>query len=117
MNDLLSLIIFILVSLGLSSLWSISEIFQRPRNFVAKYFPTIIRKALLCMECSSFWIAAGLALFVFNPVSKIIVLNAPFDQFFLISHFVTSIFCGVVIHLLVQVSNNFKLFINYFEGN
>jgi hypothetical protein len=54
------------MSVGFASIWSIAEIFTYPRFLVAKHFPAPIRKMMLCMECSSFWIAGFLSIFFFG---------------------------------------------------
>jgi hypothetical protein len=61
-----NLICFLFVSCGISAIWSLSELFTPVRNFVAKRAPKFLRKMLLCMECSSFWIGL-LCNFVFFP--------------------------------------------------
>jgi hypothetical protein len=66
-----NLISYLIISIGCSFLWSLSEIFMPSRNFVAKYFPQFFRKMLLCMECSSFWIGCFVSLFIFSyPYSE-----------------------------------------------
>jgi hypothetical protein len=62
----INLISYLIISLGCSALWSLSELFIPVRNFVAKRFPHFFRKMLLCMECSSFWIGCFVSLFIFS---------------------------------------------------
>lgn len=59
------LLTYIILSLGVSFVWSFSDIFIPIRNFVAKI--PYIRRPLLCPECSSFWIGLFTALF-YNPL-------------------------------------------------
>lgn len=58
-------LIYLFLCLGLTYAWSDTEASRPFRNFVARI--PIIRKPLLCHECSSFWISLGLSLFI-NPL-------------------------------------------------
>lgn len=93
------LIGYLLISVGCSYLWSLSEIFMPIRNFVAKTFPHFLRKMLLCMECSSFWIGLFISLFVFPfPLNNLLNL-----------FFISSIMGGVSTFLTVKILTNLNL--------
>lgn len=89
------LIIYLLITIGCSCLWSLSDIFMPLRNFVAKYIPNPLKKMLLCMECSSFWIGLTLG-FIF-----------PFLINFNI--FLQSLFGGIITYLFVKVLNKYNV--------
>jgi len=61
----MSLIIYLLTSLGVCYAWSDTEISVPLRNRVAKI--PFLSKPLLCHECSSFWISLAISFFI-NPV-------------------------------------------------
>jgi len=63
--ELIYLIIFLLISVASSQLWSNSKICGYIRRFIVKI--PFIRDVLLCPSCSSFWIAMFVSLF-FNPL-------------------------------------------------
>ena len=65
--NLESIIIFVLISISFSVMWSLSDIMSPLRNFTVKL--PYIRRALLCPECSSFWIGLFVSVFIFNPFS------------------------------------------------
>lgn len=77
------LLTYVLLSLGVSFMWSFSEIFAPIRNLVARI--PYIRKPLICPECSSFWMGI-LTSFFYNPLISTI-------------GFVSYPFCGLVVHL------------------
>lgn len=77
------LLTYILLSLGVSFMWSFSEIFAPVRNLVARI--PYIRKPLICPECSSFWMGILTSLF-YNPLFNTL-------------GFVSYPFCGLVVHL------------------
>ena len=97
--NLANLLVFILLSCGISHLWSYSEIFQKMRNLVAKI--PYIRKPLICPECSSFWMGV-FCCFFFNPFIYLNLFNI--------------IFCGIITYiscvLLFKILN--KLEVNQF---
>jgi hypothetical protein len=96
---MLNLLIYLIVSLGCSCLWSLSEIFQPSRNFVAKYFPALFRKMLLCMECSSFWVGLFISLFIF-----------PFPLLEVSPNFIINSICGgVSTYFFVKILINTKI--------
>lgn len=90
MYEIFTLISFILVSVGVSHLWSFSEIFRPVRNLVARI--PYIRKPLICPECSSFWIGLFVSFFI-NPFNV----------------FLGYIFCGVISYIICVYlyKNNF----------
>jgi hypothetical protein len=63
-------LIFLLSAIGASQMWSNSKIMGYVRRKLVLRIP-IVRDALLCPVCSSFWIAVFLSI-VFNPLSGII---------------------------------------------
>lgn len=64
----MALLIYFIVSLGLTYGWSDTEASRPFRNLIARI--PYIRKPLLCQECSSFWISLFLSLFI-NPLESI----------------------------------------------
>ena len=62
---MLSLIVFLLVAISLSQLWSHSKVFFPIRKFLTRI--PIIRDALLCPPCASFWVALSFS-FILNPL-------------------------------------------------
>lgn len=86
---MLDLIIYLLISLGCSCLWSLSDIFMPLRNIVAKHIPNPFKKMLLCMECSSFWIGALIG-FIYPFLSNYNIL-------------LQSIFGGIITHFFVKI--------------
>ena len=59
------IIVFLLLSVSVSQMWSFAKIFIPIRNMIAKM--PLISKPLLCPECSSFWIGVATSLF-YNPL-------------------------------------------------
>lgn len=94
---MLELIVYLLISIGCSCLWSLADVFIPARNFVAKKVPNPIKKMLLCMECSSFWIGLVVA-FMFCPFPD---LRIPF--------YLCPIFCGIITHLCVRLLNKHEI--------
>jgi hypothetical protein len=82
------------ISVGCSALWSLSEIFAPIRNIVAKYFPSFLRKMLLCMECSSFWIGCFVSLFILSYPN------------FGVYYYFNPICGGITTFLVVKILNN-----------
>lgn len=68
--NIFNLIVYILISVSASHLWSYSEIFASLRNRVAK--TPLLNKFLLCPECSSFWIGIFSSIFLINPFNSLI---------------------------------------------
>jgi hypothetical protein len=62
---MVDLIIFLLISIAVSQLWSNSKIFGYVRRFIVNI--PIVRDILLCNVCASFWMALFVSLF-FNPL-------------------------------------------------
>jgi len=94
-------LLYLIISVGCSALWSLSEIFTPLRNYVAKYFPTFLRKMLLCMECSSFWIGLFVSLFLF-----------PYPYVFtggLFYYIIGSICGGISTYITVKIILNLKI--------
>jgi uncharacterized membrane protein len=83
-----NLILYIIISLSFSYMWSFSEIFRPVRNFVAKII--LVNKMLLCPECSSFWIGIFTVLFIYNP-------------FILEFKIINAIVCGLINHLIASI--------------
>ena len=74
---------YIILSLGVSFMWSFSEIFSPVRNLVARI--PYIRKPLICPECSSFWMGVLTSLF-YNPLFNLL-------------GYYSYPFCGLSVHL------------------
>jgi hypothetical protein len=66
---MIEFIIYLFCCLGVSYAWSDTEASVPLRNFIS-YIP-VIRKPLLCHECSSFWISLGISFFI-NPFYEIV---------------------------------------------
>jgi len=82
------LIIFLLLALGVSHIWNYSKLFLKARNTAAKI--PYIRYALICPECSSFWIGLFVAFF-YNPL-LVMPLWAGVK--------LSSILCGVISYII-----------------
>jgi len=83
-----ALLIYILISLSFSYMWSFSEIFRPVRNFVAKI--PIIKKPMLCPECASFWFGVFVYLFVLDP-------------FVIHTGLISSVIFGLIVHLCASI--------------
>lgn len=64
----MTFIIYLFCCLGVSYAWSDTEVSIPLRNMVAKV--PYISKALLCHECSSFWISLFISMII-NPLGDI----------------------------------------------
>ena len=93
-------IVYLMICLGITYAWSDTEIFVPMRNFIANI--PYIHKALLCHECSSFWISLAISFFI-NPIDE-------YTYFFISNIFCA--FCGFFINLLF-VRNKFVNFREY----
>lgn len=80
---------YLLLSISTSYMWGFADIFKPVKNKIS-YIP-YIRRALLCPECSSFWIGL-LVSFFYNPLFLNIKLP-----------FLTNVFCGLVTHFVFSV--------------
>ncbi len=59
----MSLIIFILCTLGVTNIIVFGEIFDRPRNWVDRVFHySMLNKLIQCTTCMGFWVGLGLSL-------------------------------------------------------
>lgn len=83
----MNFIIYLICCLGVAYAWSDTEASVPFRNLVAKI--PYIRNALLCHECSSFWISLLLS-FLFNPIKG---ETLPYIDNFLLA------FCGFFANL------------------
>lgn len=83
----MSLLVYLILSLGVCYAWSDTEAARPFRNFVAKI--PYVRTPLLCHECSSFWISLFLTLFI-NPLN---------DYTYSFASNILSAFCGFFINL------------------
>lgn len=92
----MDIVVYLLISLSLSQLWSHSKIFSYIRIFLVKI--PLIRDALLCPVCSSFWIGLFVSLFL-NPL-------LPFFSNIIIS----SISCAVINYGIFGILLKFKIF-------
>jgi hypothetical protein len=70
---MVDLLIFLLIAISTSQLWSNSKIFGYVRRIIVKI--PIIRDALLCPPCASFWVGIFVSLF-FNPIAALLPLIA-----------------------------------------
>jgi len=80
-------ILFLLLSVSVSQMWSFAKIFIPIRNIIAKI--PLINRPLLCPECSSFWIGVATSL-LYNP------LRGEFN------FIVATAFAGLLTHLVVS---------------
>ena len=99
MNNIFQFFAFLFLSCGISVIWSLADIFQKTRNFVAKKVPNPLKRMLLCMECSSFWIGVIVSILFFT-IFRDINLNQYFNYFS----------GGVITHLFIKVANRFGIF-------
>lgn len=97
-----TLICFLFVSCGISAIWSLSDIFMPVRNLVAKYAPGFLRKMLLCMECSSFWIGFFCTFVFFQPITATENLN-------FIGGIISAIYGGAATYLTIKIINKKEL--------
>lgn len=95
-----TLFIYILIAVGCSCLWSLSDIFMPFRNYVAKNIPNPFKKMLLCMECSSFWIGFFIG-FLINPLPYYFTYSWHF-----LNTLVSSICGGIITYLFIKIANN-----------
>lgn len=98
------LFIYILITVGCSCLWSLSDIFMPVRNYVAKHFPNPLKKMLLCMECSSFWIGFLIG-FIINPLPEYFVYRS-----YIVQMVLSAICGGIITYLTVKIGSNKQLF-------
>lgn len=85
---MVELVVFILVSLGISAAWNLADIFEYPR-LLAGFIP-YLNKPLLCPECNSFWIGIFVSLFL-NPINSLTYIG------------LSNFFCGIISHLIAVV--------------
>lgn len=90
---LLGVIVFLLLSIGTSHLWSHSDIFSPVRNFIALKFHPFFSRLFLCPECSAFWIGIAIS-FCFNPLAGVLVYKV---------HWLSHVFCGVITYLFASL--------------
>lgn len=69
---MLELLFFIIISVAASQMWSHSTIFSWIRRKIVKI--PLVRDALLCAVCSSFWIGLLISFFI-NPLIAYGVLS------------------------------------------
>ena len=65
----MNILLFLLITISLSQLWSHSKVMSPLRIWITKV--PIVRNALLCPPCSSFWVAFGFS-FLLNPLVNIL---------------------------------------------
>lgn len=99
MNNIFQFFAFLLLSCGISVIWSLSDIFLKTRNLIAKRVPNPLKKMLLCMECSSFWIGVIVSI-VFFTIFREISLNQYLNYFS----------GGVITHLFIKIGNRYQIF-------
>lgn len=97
-----TIIIYLLITIGISCLWSLADIFIPARNFVAKNLKGIFSKMLLCMECSSFWIGFFVG-FIYKPFNLLIFSNI------ILNNIILAVFGGIITHLFVKILNKHKI--------
>jgi hypothetical protein len=95
LSSVVVLLVYLLSCLGVAYAWSDTEISVPIRNLVARI--PYIRNALLCHECSSFWISLGLS-FLINPLKDL-------DQIFPFSNNLMLAFCGFFANLYFTRKN------------
>jgi len=84
----MNIILYCIISLGLCYAWNDTDIARPLRNKIARI--PHISNALLCHECSSFWVGLGLSCFI-NPVDE--YCYSPISN-------ILSAFCSFFINLL-----------------
>lgn len=105
-----NLLCFLFVSCGISAIWSLSDIFIPVRNFVAKRAPTFLRKMLLCMECSSFWIGVCCN-FIFFPALiptdwRLLISGLCSDPLLVIlNDIISGVYAGAATYLTIKILN------------
>jgi hypothetical protein len=96
----MNILLFLLCCLGVSYAWSDTKASVPFRNLVARV--PYIREALLCHECSSFWISLLITI-VFNPIAE---YTPPFASNVLLA------FCGFFVNMYFVRKN---LIPNHYE--
>ncbi len=81
------LLVYLLISISISHMWSHADIFITLRNKVAKI--PYIRRPLICPECFSFWVGFGVS-FLYNPLATLTYV------------FVSNVLCGLVTYLFAD---------------
>lgn len=71
----MELVVFLLISYGISNIMVFSTIFERWRNFTNKYSPNFFGELFSCMICLPFWIGVFLSFFVYSPSLGILNLR------------------------------------------
>lgn len=90
MDAILSLFVFLLISLSITDLWTSSYIFSRLRNWISR-LP--YSKVLICAECFSFWVGVFLSI-VFDPLIGYSGLG---------HYYLSNIFCGALSFLISRL--------------
>lgn len=86
---MLSFLLYFLVSIALSQLWSHSKVMSPLRRFITKI--PVVRDALLCPPCASFWVALGFS-FILNPLTTILPILISNVALAVINY----MFCGIL---------------------
>ena len=97
-----NLSIYLFITIWISCLWSLGDIFMPIRNLIAKYLKGPLSKMLLCMECSSFWIGFFTG-FIYKPFNLLVFNDILFNSIIL------AIFGGIITHLFVKVLNKHNI--------
>jgi hypothetical protein len=84
-----TLLIYFLVAIALSQLWSHSKVMSPLRRFITKI--PLARDALLCPPCASFWIALGFS-FILNPLAMILPILISNISLAVVNY----MFCGIL---------------------
>lgn len=74
----MNLILFCLISLGITNIIVRENIFEWLRVLIDKYFKySYLNKAIRCETCAGFWVGALISIF-FTPISPILIVNSIF---------------------------------------
>ena len=86
------LILWLIMSYGLSNILVYGSIFNRPRNFITKkaetpesYFTdffAFLKDMLACMMCCSVWVGFFYGIFLYSPVNQILKVDPLVSWFF-----------------------------------
>ena len=86
------LILWMIMSYGISNILVYGSIFNKPRNFIIKQsendknilkdFFVFLREMLSCMMCTPTWVGFFFGIFLYSPVEKILEVTPYVSWFF-----------------------------------
>lgn len=98
----MEILIFILISYGITNIIVFGTIFDPLREFLMKLNPGILGSLVTCMMCSSFWVGVVLSLFVVSPIGSIFSVSG------LLLYFLTGCFTSGSVWLIHTIQEFFE---------